>query len=391
MRKLAAKYPEDLDAATLMAEALMDLHPWDLWTIDGQPKPWTAEIVEILESILKRNPEHPGANHYYIHAVEASAHPDRAEKAADRLRDLVPVAGHLVHMPAHIYIRIGRYNDGTVANEKAIEADDRYITQCKAQGIYPLAYMPHNHHFMWATLTFEGRSAKAIEAAREIARQQDQDLMRQDGLATLQHYWVSPLYALVRFGRWDEILAEPKPAADLLYPQGIWHYARAMAHIRKKQFAEAEAELADLRKIVADPMMGKITIWEGNTMQSVLLVAVETVAGELAASQGDYGSAVSHLKQGIKYEDALRYDEPADWHAPVRLTLGAVLLEAGEPAEAERVYREDLTKYPRNGWSLQGLAASLAKQGKESEAQDAKRQFSEAWQRADIELTSSRF
>jgi tetratricopeptide (TPR) repeat protein len=252
MGEVARQFPDDPDAVVLYAEALMDLHPWDFWEKDGQPKPWTPKIVATLEGALKKWSQHPGANHFYIHTVEASHQPDRAMVNADRLGSLVPGAGHLVHMPAHIYIRTGRYHDGSEANERAIESDDAYITQCRSQGIYPLAYHPHNWHFLWATASFEGRSKRAIEAARTLTTKVSQPMMREAGYGTLQHYYIIPMYALVKFGKWNEILNEPAPPEDLLYPTGVWHFARGMANTRTGQLKEAAKELEMLQTIAAD-------------------------------------------------------------------------------------------------------------------------------------------
>lgn len=391
MRSVAQRFPDDLDAATLFAEALMDLHPWDYWTKDGDPQPWTPEILSTLESVIERNPNHPGANHFYIHALEASPNPERALASADRLRDLVPGAGHLVHMPGHIYIRTGKYHEGSEANERAIKADAAYITQCRSQGIYPLAYHPHNYHFLWATATFEGRSKRALEAARQLTQKIHYDMMREPGYGTLQHYYSIPYYALVKFGKWDEILHEPAPPQDLLYPNGVWHFARGMAFTRTHQLQKASRELEKLQTIANDTTLKHITIWEINTTYDLMQIAREVLTGELAAKKHDYQSAIAHLKTAVRLEDNLTYDEPPPWHSPVRENLGAVLLEAGRPAEAEEVYREDLKKYPENGWSLYGLYESLETQGKTDASTSVKARFEKAWERADVTLTSSRF
>ena len=390
MRDVLERYPDDDDAATLFAESLMDTTPWNYWTPDGKPRPGTQEVLTALERVMARNPKHPGANHLYIHAVEA-AHPERGIAAADRLRDLVPGAGHLVHMPGHIYIRVGRYHDAVIANERAIAADQEYITQCHAQGLYPIGYMPHNRHFLWAAATMEGQSKRAIDAARHMAMHQDQSLMREPGFGTLQHYWITPVYALVRFGKWDEILADPKPAEDLLYPTGVWHYARGMAFLRKGRLEEANQALAQLAAVAADPALESVTIWEINTTASLLKIATDVLAGELAAAKGHVDEAVRHLEAAVAQQDALTYDEPPPFHYSVRQSLGAVLLEGGHPARAEQVYREDLTTYPENGWSLFGLRESLLAQGKTQQAEDVRQRFEQAWRYADVTLASSRF
>jgi tetratricopeptide (TPR) repeat protein len=392
MREVKRRFPEDLDGATLFVEALMDLHPWDYWTEEGKPQPWTPEILSNLESVLERAPNHPLAIHLYIHAVEASDKPQRGEPYADRLRNLVPGAGHLVHMPSHIYIRIGRYHDASVANERAIQSDQSYITQCHAQGIYPLAYMPHNDHFLWYSAMMEGRSAVSIRAARDTASKSDPQMMRDPLWAPLmQHFYLIPLYGLTRFGKWDEILKESNPAADLPYPTGVWHYARGMAFVGKGRLEEAAQELERLRVSATDPSLKAMRIWGINTPASLLQIASEVLAGELAAKQGDYERAIVHLETAVDMEDRLIYIEPPNWHYPVQHSLGAVLLEAGRPAAAEKVYREDLRKNPENGWSLFGLAQSLRSRGQTDEAVQVEQRFEKAWAWADVKLKSSRF
>jgi tetratricopeptide (TPR) repeat protein len=386
MREVAKIYPDDLDAATLFAEALMNTMPWDYWQENGKPKLETQEILATLETVLKRNPNHPGANHLYIHAVEA-VRPELGVAAADRLGNLVPGSGHLVHMPSHIYIRVGRYHDAAIANQQAIAADKEYITQCHKQGMYPLAYVPHNHHFLWAAATMEGNQKLAMQAAYDTAAMADEKQMREPGYGTLQHYYSIPLYTLTRFGKWDEILAEPAPADDLKYPTGVWHYARGTALTAKGQLQEAARELEHLQAIAADPALEKVTIWDINTTGSLLKIASEVLTGKLAAKQGDYEKAIAHLKTAVNLEDKLNYDEPPPWHYPVRQSLGAVLLEANRPAEAEIVYHEDLKRFPENGWSLAGLAKSLEAQGKTEEAQAVQKRFTTAWKHADLSLT----
>ncbi|MBW4601257.1 MAG: tetratricopeptide repeat protein [Calothrix sp. FI2-JRJ7] len=389
MRDLHKRYPNDLDAATLFAEAVMDTSPWNYWAADGKPRRETVEVLTALESVLKSNPDHPGANHLYIHAVEASPNPERGVKSADRLRDFVTGAGHLVHMPSHIYIRVGRYQDAVIANQKAIAVDKEYMSQHKASGLYPLAYMPHNHHFLLAGATMSGQSKLAIEAARNTAAMADEKQMRASGYETLQHYYVMPLYTLTKFGKWDEILKQPTPAADLKYPQGVWHYARGMAFTALGQLEQATHELEELRKIAVDPSLEKVTIWNINSAANLMQIASQVLTGEIAAKQGDYTKAIDYLNQGVALEDKLNYDEPATWYSPVRHLLGAVLLTANRPADAEKVYREDLKHYPENGWSLFGLAQSLNIQGKTKEAEEIQQQFETTWKQADVKLIAS--
>jgi tetratricopeptide (TPR) repeat protein len=390
MREVRKRHPDDLDAATIFAEALMNLRPWNYWAQDGRPYAETSEAVETIESVLKRNPNHPGAAHYYIHLMEATKSPERAEEAADRLLSLMPGAGHMVHMPSHIYVRIGRYGDASLSNELAVQADEEYITQCRAQGLYPLAYYPHNIHFLWAAATMEGRSLKAIEAARKTASKISAEDMKK--LTILQTFVAVPYYALTRFGKWDEILKEPSPSNDTPFLKAIWHYARGTALAATGKFRDAGRELESLRKIAARPEVAKLSAsFSSNVAGTVLAVAVETLAGELAARQHQFDKALAHLEKAVRLEDALVYTEPSDWHYPVRQSLAAVLLEAGRPVEAEVVYWEDLRRNPENGWSLFGVMKSLRVQGKKEEADAIEKRFQKAWAHADVKLTASRF
>ena len=390
MRSVASRFPDDLQVQTLFAEAMMDTMPWAYWTEDAQPKPLTQEVFDTLDFVLERDPDHPGANHFYIHAVEQEQ-PERGVKPADNLRRVVPGAGHLVHMPSHIYIRVGRYHDGSLANELAIEADNDYVTQCRAQGIYPVAYVPHNHHFLWATTTMEGRSADALAAARHTAEHVDRSLIREPDMGMLQHFSAIPYYALVRFGKWEEILLEPAPDADLLYPTAVWHYARGIAYARERKLEEATRELRQVRTIAADSRLEQIRIWGLNPTSSLAKIATLVLQAEIAAARKDIKKAVTRLRKAIAIEDGLIYGEPPDWFYPVRHNLGAILLEAGRPRAAEKVYRADLTRFPDNGWSLFGLAESLRAQGKRKEADEVQRRFEIAWEHADVEITASRF
>ena len=388
MRAVARQYPADLDAQTLWAESAMDLRPWNYWSGDGTPYPGTEEIVATLEKVLAKNPNHPGANHLYIHAVEATKSPERAEAAADRLLTLVPGAGHMVHMPSHIYQRVGRYADAAAANVAAAKADEDYIAQCRAQGIYPMAYYPHNVHFLWYATTAEGRAKEAIEAARKTAAQVTDEQM--DALPLLVAFRVVPLYALARFGRWDEVLAEPIPSDKHLYLKGVSHYARGLAFLGKGDLDAAERELADVRRIAADKAL-EVTLFSPNTAAAIFAMAPEVLAGELAAKHKEYDKAIAHLERAVRLEDSLFYTEPEEWHYPSRQALGAVLLDAGRAREAEVVYWDDLRKHASNGWSLFGLAQALRAQGKTAEADAIQARFEKAWARADVKLTSSRF
>jgi tetratricopeptide (TPR) repeat protein len=388
MRELHKHYPNDLDAAALFAESLMDLRPWNYWTRDNRPYPETTEIVTALEQVLRQDPSHPGANHYYIHVMELP-YPERAEAAANRLASLMPGAGHMVHMPAHIYQRVGRYADASAANERAILADEDYIAQCQAQGIYPLTYFPHNIHFLWSSATMEGRSHAAIEAARKTAEQIPPKAIAKTPI--LQGFVVVPYYALTRFGKWQEILREPQPAYNSPFVSGVWHYARGMAYAGLREFDSASNELREVQEILRSPELARAATWSNNSSSAILNIAVEALAGEMAARQGQYDQAIAHLDKAVRLEDALEYVEPPDWHYPMRHSLGAVLLEAGRPAEAEVVYWQDLQRNPENGWALFGLKKSLDAQGKSDQAADIEKRFEVAWARADVTLTSSRF
>lgn len=392
-RALVRQRPDDLDAAVFFAEAQMNLQPWDYYDETLQPKGNTAEVVATLESVMARDPDHAGALHLYVHAVEASADPQRGVAAADRLRELVPGSGHLVHMPAHIYARVGRWHDAVIANQRAIEADDAYLALCRGntQGVYPLGYVPHNHHFLWFAASMEGNDAVAKSAAEATGERANlPELMREPGYAGLQHYWLSPWFDHVRFGRWERIAGVDNPAPDLPYVTAIWHYAQAMAAIRQQRRDDADTHLAALRPLATDPAMEQLLVWDRYPLSYAARIAERTVTAELAAARGNVDEAVAALREGVTIEDGIPYDEPPGWHAPVRQTLGAVLLDAGRAAEAEAVYREELRRNPANGWSLFGLAQSLRAQGRRDEAAEVGRQLAVAWQHADVRLTASR-
>lgn len=390
MNKLANAYPEDYTAQSLCAEALMDTTPWDYWQPNGKPKKVTRRILRRLETTLSRMPNHPLANHLYIHAVE-SVHPEWAVACADRLRNLVPGAGHLVHMPSHIFIRVGRYADASDANERAISVDNNYVTQCHAQGLYPLAYMPHNRHFLWFSATLEGRRDVSLQAAHGIRKHVDEQMMRQPGFGTLQHFYVLPIYAQLRFGLWERLAQQPKPAADLKYPTGVWHYAQGMAALRRGKPDQASAHRRELSRLAHDPDLLEVTIWDNNTTQHILQVAEQVLEGEWHASKKSFDRAIEHLERAVALETSMAYEEPQLWYAPTRQQLGAVQLDAGRYFEAEESFRKDLEKYPGNGWSLFGLREALRKQDKQDVAEKLNARFRAAWRRADIELTRAAF
>jgi len=388
MREVANRYPDDLDAATLSAEAMMNLRPWGLWSLDGQPQPGTLEIISTLESVLQRNPDHPGAIHYYIHTVEASPQPERAVPFADRLGALMPGAGHLVHMPSHIYIRVGRYADAVESNVRAAAVDAVYIEKHNVRGIYQMMYYPHNIHFIWAAASIEGRSAEALRAARELAAKLPPEMARQ--MPEIEFFYPTPLFALARFGKWEEILQEPAPPADLQYTTGIWHYVRGLALAATGRLEEAENEHQKVTAIEAATAPERI-VDVGVPVKALLHVASHALAGEIVARQGKTDDAIRLLEEAVRTQDGLPYSEPPPWYYPVRQSLGAVLLAAGRAAEAEAVYREDLKRNPENGWSLYGLAQSLQARGAKEEAAAVEHQFQKAWARADVKLTASRF
>ena len=387
MKKVYEKYSDVPDVGALYAESLMDLHPWDLYEKKSkEPKEWTPEIVKVLEHLMEINPRHPGAHHFYIHAVEASSNPERGLASARILETLVPGAGHLVHMPSHIYINTGEYHLGTLSNLSAVKADGDYVTACHAQGSYPLALYPHNYHFLAATATLEGNSKDAWTAAKKIREKTSEEIMVEPGWGTLQHYYSIPLYIAVKFALWDTILALPMPEKNLVYPRAVSHYARGMACLGKNDIPGAETELASLRALAADSALHSITIWDINSTYDLMQIAINVLSGEIATQRKQYEEAVKLLKTAIDLEDKLNYDEPPVWFFSVRHNLGIVLLKDGRYEEAERIYKEDLMTWKKNGWALHGLYIALLKQGKNDEAQQVKQQFENAWQYADYKL-----
>ena len=366
MHKLTVKYPDDLDARTLYAESLMDLSPWGYFSRDGQPYDDTRKITAALEYAIAKNKNHPGALHLWIHLWESTDTPEKAEAEADRLLPLVPGAGHLVHMPAHIYQRVGRHADVISSNLLAAKADEEYIAACKAQGLYPLGYYPHNLHFIWMGATASGRKDLALESARKLAAAIPHEALGPAPI--LQGFLVVPYFAMVRFGEWDAILADKGPSHQTTFTQSVWKYARAMALIAKDRLSEAEGELAELKTLIADPALKGQTTFSANTGIAILRIAPEVIAGEIAARKQDWDRAVLHLDRAVRYEDALVYQEPHDWHAPSRQNLAAVLLAAGRADEAETVLWEDLKRNPEHVWTLSLLSKTLKAQGKDSEA-----------------------
>jgi tetratricopeptide (TPR) repeat protein len=388
MKKVHERFPDDLDAAALYVESMMDLRPWGYWQRDGAPHAGTAEVVRLAESVIARNPRHPGGLHMYVHLVEGTDTPERAETAADTLLTLMPAAGHMVHMPAHIYQRVGRYADAIKSNQLAIAADVDYITQCRAQGLYPTGYYPHNIHFLWFAATFDGQSALAIQSAKELAQRIDDDTLKTAPFTV--GFRMPYYYALTRFGRWDEMLREPEPPSFSVPLRAVWHYSRGLAFAATKRMDQADAELARVKALMADASMTQ-PMFSPNSTGAAIAPAVEVLAGEIAAARGNFDQAVLHLDRAVRLEDGLVYTEPSEFHYPPRHALGAVLLEAGRPAEAETVYWEDLRRNRENGWALFGLLQALRAQNKPADAALTEARFKTAWARADVTLTASRF
>ena len=375
MAGLAARYPDDLHARTLHAEALMDLMPWEYWNDDGTPaNAHTTTLVSELEHVLARDPEHPGAAHLYIHAMERFE-PHKAEPAADRLGPLVPVAGHLVHMPSHIYLRVGRYTDAVNANAKAALADEDYIAQCNAQGLYPAAYYPHNVHFLWYAAMMEGRKALAIENALKLEQRVPRDVATQMG--ALQSYLAVPVYTYVRFGMWQEALALADPGADLPYTRAMSLYGKGVAYAALGKLDDAEQTLQSLRKLARSQPIKALNMRREDVAKDLMGIAINIVAARIARARNDHAREIEHLQTAVAHQDALPYAEPPMWHYPVRQSLGDAYLRAGDLQAAQHAFTEDLHHFPRNPWSLLGLE------------QVVERQREHAWRNADIQPTIS--
>ncbi len=388
MRAVHEEDPSDVDAATIFAEALMDLSPWDYWEDGNRPKPHTEEALAVLEGVLAADPNHVGANHYYIHAVELP-YPERAVPAAERLGDLAPDAGHLVHMPSHIFWRVGRYDEALEINRRAAAADEQFFATCRGGPLYTALYYPHNVHFLWAAAAAEGRSDLALSASRKL-----ESVTRggMDEAEFLQEFVAIPQLTMARFGKWDALLGTPVPTDGRVYLTGVWHYTRGLALLRTGDVTAAEAELDALALVAAKPEASELALSGGVASAATLLdVSRLHLAGEIAAARGDNSTAVASLEEAVSIQDGIPYMEPPPFYFPTRQALGAVLLDAGRAAEAEAVYRTDLEQYPSNGWSLYGLARSLRRQGDDAKAEWAQKGFETAWARADVELSASRF
>ncbi|WP_127130563.1 tetratricopeptide repeat protein [Pseudoflavitalea rhizosphaerae] len=390
MNKVYTQFPNDPDIGALYAESMMDIHPWDLYEKDTKkPKAWTPELLSVLEHLMKINPKHPGAHHFYIHALEASATPEKALPSSRLLDTLVRGSGHLVHMPSHIYINTGDYHLGTLSNIEAVKVDSIYTTTCHAQGAYPLAYYPHNYHFLVATATLEGNSALAWGTARQLQHHTSEEIMRMPGWGTLQHYYTIPLYTAVKLSLWDTVLALPSPPVDLVYPRVIWHYAKGMAYLGKHDLSAAKKEMDSVKVLAADTTLRDLTVWSINTTADLAQIALKVLAAGIAHQEKKTDQSIALLKEAVALEDKLNYNEPPDWFFSVRHHLGALLLKAGKYNEAEKVYNQDLRVWKKNGWALIGLYNALNMQAKNNEAQKARAAFEESWKYADKMITSS--
>ncbi len=386
MAKVVKKFPEDANIQILYAASVMNTVPWNYWDKNGNPSPNIAEAKSALEKAMKLKPENPGGHHYYIHMVELP-YPDLGVPSADKLASLMPGAGHIVHMPSHIYIRVGRYLDAVKVNQAAILADEDYISQCFAQGLYPLAYYPHNIHFLWSSASLLGASEIAIDAAKKTAEKVPVGELVE--MPFLQDFASTPLLAYTRFGKWNEILSIPAPSSNIKHLNLIRHYARGLAFIRKGNSKDAQEELEAIALLKNDPELETLVATPNNASIHSANIAYEVVAGELAAMEGDLSKAIEHLSSAVVFEDGLTYTEPAAWHIPTRQNLGAVLMQAKRYGEAEKIYKEDLAVLRQNGWSLIGLYNAYMAQGKVVEAKKIKKEFDSAWEHADIKITSS--
>ncbi len=391
MKEAYHSFPENDFIVTLYAESIMNQHAWDLYTRKGgQPKEWTPEIVGLLEDAIKLNPRNPLANHLYLHAMEASPEVEKALVSAERLKTLVPVAGHLIHMPSHIYINTGDYHAGSIANEKAVVVDSIYIAECKVQGAYPQLLYSHNYHFLAATAAFEGRATRSIEATFKMAEIVESSYLREPGFETTQHYITVPYNTMVKFAQWEKILALPRPDEDLEYLIAVWHYARGMALANSGKLEMAKEELSTVKELSESEKIKNMMIWEINSCSDIVNISALVLEGEIARFENRFDDAAILFNKAILIEDNLNYNEPPDWFFSVRHLLGDLYMRMGEFAKAEEVYREDLTYWVKNGYSLNGLYHSLLGQERTEEAGKVKEQFEEAWKYAEIELKYSR-
>jgi len=384
MRELSKRYPDDLDAATLYAESLMDLHPWKLWSLDGRPTEGTEEILAVLEQVLRRDPNHIGANHYYIHATEASPHAEWALASAQRLETLAPAAGHLVHMPAHTYMRVGDYVAAAHSNAAGADADRVYLRESGTTGsMYDMMYFCHNLHFLAASYSMAGDFRRAKEAADELAAHVA-PMLREMPIAEM--YAPYPIFVLVRFHRWDEVLKVPAPHPSLTMTTAFWHFARGAAFAAKSQIEMAEAERKTLEAAYRDTPADLEFSMFSNKARTFLELAANILDARIATAKRDRGQAISYWEKAVQIEDGLYYGEPPEWFYPVRESLGAALLLNGEANRAEAVFRSDLEQYPRNPRSLFGLLKALEVQQKSSDVEQVRREFEAAWKNANVPL-----
>jgi tetratricopeptide (TPR) repeat protein len=387
MKQLYDTYPDDSEISALYAESLMNLHPWDLNEKDGSEKSWTVELVTLLESLIKKHPKHPGAHHFYIHAVEASSSPERSNASAQIFDEgLVSGSGHLLHMPSHTYIRTGEYHKGTLSNIAAVKTDSTYVTTCHAQGAYPLAYYPHNYHFMAATATLEGNSHWAMVGANKVSKHVHPDIMKQPGWGTLQHYYTIPYYVAVKFKKWDEILNMNLETFDLKYPKAIRHYAEGIAHLGKGQMDKAKVELKQLELLAQDESLKEITVWNINSLYDLVQISKNVLKAEILAKEGNFDTSIALLKEAVTMEDALNYNEPPDWFFSIRHHLGAIEIEAGKYENAIKTYSEDLKRLPNNGWAQHGLMVAYEKLNDVENLNKTKALFEKSWAYADLQL-----
>lgn len=386
MEKVIRAFPDDANINVLYAASIMNTVPWNYWDENGNPSPNIPQAKSALEKAIALDPDNPGAHHYYIHMVELP-YPDLGVPSAEKLGTLMPAAGHIVHMPSHIYIRVGRYQDAVTANQAAILADEDYISQCFSQGLYPLGYYPHNIHFLWSAASLLGSSDVAIDAAKKTAEKvPNGELIT---LPFLQDFASTPLLAYARFGKWNEILTVPAPNSEIKHLTLIRHYARGLAFVRKNNLKEAREELAAIAELKKDPELKELIAAAHNPSESLAKIAYEVIAAEIAAAEGNLMKAIEHFENAVVLEDGLTYTEPAAWHIPTRQNLGAVLLKAGKLDEAARIYKEDLEVLRQNGWSLMGLYNVYKAQGKTREAAAVLKEFEKAWQHADFQIDGS--
>lgn len=391
MKKLHQTYPDDPEIGALYVESIMDLHPWDLWDKQGQPKSWTPEIVAIIERLMKKYPSHPGFHHFYIHAVEASLHPEKALESARKFDEgMVPGAGHLVHMPSHIYIRTGDYHAGSISNINAIKIDSQYVSSCHAQGVYPLAYYPHNYHFLVATASLEGNKSWALLASDKVRSHVDTVLMKDPAWATLQHYYLIPYFVDVKFGQWQSIRNRTEPALELPYIKSIYHYARGMALLNTRDTSGALEEMKTLKLLARDSSLKELSIWGINTIADIVDIASLILHAEILVKEKSYSAGIELLRQAVLLEDRLNYNEPPDWFFSVRHHLGNAYIESGKYKEAIRVFKEDLKTLPRNGWAYHGLKKAYELDNDQRGLAQIENELKLSWQYADIELDGSR-